>query len=623
MSYLRTRLRLGIRIVGVSTMSYRFYTLLSAICLSGCVINPLGSDSTINVYTWADRDTPFDSREATANDSFDGYFDGDTSLADLIALNPSLDQSDETPYLVEACGSGSCLHAVVFPADLSLKNDKVRGFVVLNSVSTAAYNEVASLPAAEVRSALDDIAQQVLAEDINEDGSVDYSDLVAADFRYASRAASLADAGLPQRLTLALAADEDSTIGNYLQANALNAWALNSGSDRAVHIKESNSSLGVLVNVESVGEVSSGGDAYARVRASGIPDYRVEITNDLLAFLNNRPQASGDFVSGAATVGAGDVVAFGEDIGYNSNSNSCASNEGFGYWPPGPECPEDVEHDIYLPLAPIATSTECDTGAGSVGYYVNGTSVFNWTDTQTYNSEGVWSTLAPEAELYDVDICGGHAANGEYHHHFYSQCLADLVGDTGNSHSPLYGFAADGYPIYGPWEDSGQLALSAWRARDYDNPASATGCGSAGRRTCLLVDQYDVSLGTTATDFEGPDIDGTYTSLSRNDFDTPSGFFFEDWYWDQSLSQRGGAYLDQYNGHSDATRGYHYHVTIKIVEGAIIPAFPYSVGPRFAGELQDNANANCSTGIGGPGGMGSGDAGGGPPPGGGMPPRGS
>ncbi len=125
------------------------------------------------------------------------------------------------------------------------------------------------------------------------------------------------------------------------------------------------------------------------------------------------------------------------------------------------------------------------------------------------------------------------------------------------------------------------------------------------------MDQYDVGLGTVAADSDGPATNGSYTSMSQNVFDTPSGFFFEDWYWDESLTAQGGVYLDQYNGHSDDQRGYHYYVTIETDGDSIVPVFPYSVGPRYAGVLQSNASASCSTGtIGGGGGI--------PPPGGGI-----
>ena len=50
-------------------------------------------------------------------------------------------------------------------------------------------------------------------------------------------------------------------------------------------------------------------------------------------------------------------------------------------------------------------------------------------------------------------------------------------------------------------------------------------------------------------------------------------------------------------GHTDATRGYHYHVTISETDGVYAPAFPYIIGTRFAGQLQDNSVAACSTGT--------------------------
>jgi len=96
------------------------------------------------------------------------------------------------------------------------------------------------------------------------------------------------------------------------------------------------------------------------------------------------------------------------------------------------------------------------------------------------------------AEVYDVDVCGGHAANGDYHHHFSSGCLGKLVNDEGTDHSPIYGYAADGYAIYGPWYSDGVLAKSSWAVRDYDDASSATGCGTAGVRDCVLVDEFDV-----------------------------------------------------------------------------------------------------------------------------------
>ena len=144
--------------------------------------------------------------------------------------------------------------------------------------------------------------------------------------------------------------------------------------------------------------------------------------------------------------------------------------------------------------------------------------------------------------------------------------------------------------------------------RDYANTGSPTGCGTPGVRTCTLVDEDDVNLGTeTAT--TGPSTSDTYSSLSGNVFDAVSGFFYEDYYWDQSLTSQGGVYLDQFNGHQDEDRGYHYHLTTIETDGSLAPSFPYTVGPRFYGQLQDDAFTSCSAGGGG------GMPGGGPPPG--------
>ncbi|MDP2547825.1 YHYH protein [Oceanobacter sp. 4_MG-2023] len=334
------------------------------------------------------------------------------------------------------------------------------------------------------------------------------------------------------------------------------------------------------------------GEDYVVVNSQGIPDYSVTITQDILDTLNSRPKADTDFVTGEPTVAVGDVIAFGEDIGYDSNDN-CSMDYGFGYWPPGPECPTQDERTVYVPVEPSAATEECDSGLDKIGIMVNGASIFNWEDGFTYNEEGVWSNLAPEAEVYDIDMCGGHAAGTDYHHHLYSSCLAELLGDDGSGHSPIWGYAADGYPIYGPWEDDGVLAVSSWVTRDYDD--ANTGC-SDGARSCVLVDQYDTTQGTVDVDYPGPDFDDVVTSLSDNEFVAVNGFYFEDYYWDSSLTDQGGEYLDQHNGHTDDEHGYHYHITITMDdEGTIKAAFPYILGPQYAGELHDNAVASCTS----------------------------
>ncbi|MDF2180251.1 YHYH protein [Aliiglaciecola sp. CAU 1673] len=388
-----------------------------------------------------------------------------------------------------------------------------------------------------------------------------------------------------------------SSSGGDGSSAAQGPWVLNDGSQRSRFILEQNTGLGVLVNVQSVSTESTNSGDFTRVIASGIPDYQVLATADLIAALNSRPKAGSDFNGGSVSISEGEVIDFGQDIGFASN-NSCETNAGYGYWPPGPVCPEELDRDAYLPQQPEETDEDCETGLGVIGLWVNGTSVYNWGDGQSYSNQGTWYNLAPIAEQYDVDICGGHAAQGDYHHHFYSSCLADMVDDAGNGHSPIYGYAADGYPIYGPWFEDGQLAISAWVTRDY-SADSTTGCGVDNQRSCTLVDPYDVSRGVQSAS-RGPDVGAAVTTLSRNTLEAYSGYYHEDYYWDAALTAQGGAYLDQYNGHDHDDLGYHYHVTVTEEGGKLTPAYPFIIGDRFAGKLQDNSLAQCSAGAGRP-----------------------
>tara|TARA_R110000744_G_scaffold30884_2_gene72973 strand:+ start:1656 stop:3242 length:1587 start_codon:yes stop_codon:yes gene_type:complete len=371
-------------------------------------------------------------------------------------------------------------------------------------------------------------------------------------------------------------------------------WIINTSGEVSSRILDSTTGVGVLVNVQSVSDETIDDTDYTLVTSQGIPKYDVTMTQDIIDSINNRPKASSDLVTGQTTASVGDVVEFGEDVGYVSTGQNCASNAGYGYWPPGPACPTEDEREVYFPKNPQATTQECENGLGKVGLFVNGSSVYNWGDGMSYNSDGSWLNLAPVAEQYDVDICGGHSANGDYHHHFYTSCLADLVGDTGDQHSPIYGYAADGYPIYGPWEEDGQLAVSAWEVRDYTS-SSVTGC-SDNARSCTLIDQFDASLGTEVAT-QGPEFDDVVTTLSGNELVADNGYYYEDYFWNSTLTEQGGVYLDQYNGHTDSIRGYHYHITITQENGSYIPAFPYIIGTRFAGQLQDNSVASCSTGA--------------------------
>ena len=46
---------------------------------------------------------------------------------------------------------------------------------------------------------------------------------------------------------------------------------------------------------------------------------------------------------------------------------------------------------------------------------MNGVALYGWSDTLSYNLQGVWQNLAMSFEFYDMDPCFGHAAGTQYH----------------------------------------------------------------------------------------------------------------------------------------------------------------------------------------------------------------
>ena len=360
-----------------------------------------------------------------------------------------------------------------------------------------------------------------------------------------------------------------------------NTWVINNS--------EVGAYIAALVNVQSVSVTSVGQNSFNRVTATGIPNYEFVLTQDDVDSLNARPKANADFVGGQTSAQAGQTLSFGEDIGYNIIHQGCD----LGYWPPGPVCPTDQAREANIPAEPTPASSECATTINTMGLMLNGTSIYNWSDGVSYNNEGVWDQLAPEFEIFDVDICGGHAQTaGDYHHHMFSKCLADQFADDGQAHSPIYGYAADGYPVYGPYYAKGVLAKSSWVKRNYANVAEG-GCAD-GKRSCLLNDEYDLSQGTTVTASTGPDTDATVTSNSGNAFLVESGYYLQDYYHDAALTALGGEYLDDHNGHNHDELGYHYHTTVVADDdGNLIPVFPYNIGPNFYGQTRGGAVYHC------------------------------
>ena len=371
----------------------------------------------------------------------------------------------------------------------------------------------------------------------------------------------------------------------------LKTWMINENGETSAVIKDESS---IPVNIQLAALTEIDGELFIKIVTSGIPNYVSVIDEKTETLLSERPLASRDFREGRPLVGVGSRVQFGDDIGYNSTGCRNLPGTGYGYWPPGPVCPENQEIETTFAIYPTeANENNSETqGLGSIGLWVNGVAVFGWGDGQSWQQEGNWHNIAAIAEEYDLDICPGHSAQGTYHHHSHPICLAEQLEDIGDSHSPVYGFAIDGVPIAGPWVDSGLLARSSWLPRNYNTSDSTTGCAEIGKRTCHLIDQLNPSAGTVEINDSAPSTSDVVTSMSGNNFVALSGFYMEDWYYESSLNDSSLQSLDEHNGHFGELPGYtdplyHYHVTReRNDDGSFFEVFPYYIGPTFYGEIK-------------------------------------
>lgn len=85
---------------------------------------------------------------------------------------------------------------------------------------------------------------------------------------------------------------------------------------------------------------------------------------------------------------------------------------------------------------------------GAVGLAVNGVVYYNPFDAGTSEAVNI------------MDRCCGHPnQHHQYHYHKYPVCVRSPFTDEGKTHSRLIGFAFDGFPVYGPYERDGIMAM--------------------------------------------------------------------------------------------------------------------------------------------------------------------
>lgn len=258
-----------------------------------------------------------------------------------------------------------------------------------------------------------------------------------------------------------------------------------------------------------------------------------------------------------------------------------------GPFPGGnPSMATDRNWIFRIPKSPTEeTGTKTTTPLGPIGVYVNGVPIYNARDGMSFMNQGIWNQNAVTNEggvlpgsTNDFDANLGHSnpvmggatvgpcptsgttfVEGEYHHHQRPISLMTQLGDDGSAHSPIVGWAFDGFPVYGP----------------YGN-VNTNGTGGVKRME------------------SGYSLIGGFRPNPMMDPTSPGGMYDGTYVEDYEFT--GGGDLDVHNGHTAVTPEYpsgiyHYHATINVdgepggsgAGDSTGAAYPYIVGPQYFG----------------------------------------
>lgn len=317
------------------------------------------------------------------------------------------------------------------------------------------------------------------------------------------------------------------------------------------------------------------------------------------SWLQNTTETGSYYMQGNSTAIDNEILYNCQKVEYSTDF-VYVTTKGIPAYPTGPFLdgnPSQAtdQNAIYkIPLFPEEnTGTPSATTPGNIGVFINGVSLFDYRDGVAWNpntnalcggpgnppcpggpmAQNDWNRDAIPAEMAGFDCSKAHPAMGNYHHHQNPSAFKldiNVVSDIcnlydaeglyaidANQHSPLIGFAYDGFPIYG-----------AYGFKNTDGTGGIT----------RLKSSYQLQTNTTRVN--GPDTDATYYA----------GYFREDYQYVASADED---YLDEHNGricktpeYPDGT--YAYFAT---VDENWNSAYPYVVGPTFYGNY-DNRKVN-------------------------------
>lgn len=301
-----------------------------------------------------------------------------------------------------------------------------------------------------------------------------------------------------------------------------------------------------------------------------------------------------------------------QEVYSSSNSVYIRSSGLAGYtmgpWQNGsfPNLPANQKLLYRLPRTNNVPATKSLTGGGQIGIFVDGVEMFNSWDAFYWNGStetsgagtGYWNRDAYVNEGATFDAGNAHQQNtGTYHYHANPPALRYLLGDhvdynattktftestnTATKHSPIIGWVADGFPIYGPHGYSVSNNASSGIRRMISgyvirNGSYGTSNLTANGRT--TIPQWAARLSNVASNIvAGPAVSTSY----------PLGRYMEDndYLGDHGYTQGVDFDLDQYNGRFCVTPefpGGTYAYFVAISSNGT-PVFPYNIGRGYYG----------------------------------------
>lgn len=314
----------------------------------------------------------------------------------------------------------------------------------------------------------------------------------------------------------------------------------------------------------------------------------------ITSWLQNTTVNGSYYMSGNSTPISNNIKVNCQTVQYNTTDVYITTN-GIPAYPTGPfldgnpSQATDQNAIFKFPLTPVEnTGTPSPTTMGNIGVFINGVALFDYRDGVSWKNstgaeaggplggtgDGVWNRDAIVAEMEGFDCSKGHPAMGNYHHHQNPSAfdldlnvlsnICNLYDADGlyainpSVHSPLLGFAYDGFPIYG-----------AYGYANSDGTGGITRIKSSYQMRNITVRTHYAD-GTDVTD--GPPVNSTY----------PLGRYKEDY---EFVSPTTDDYLDEHNGRFCVTPEYPagtycYFLTVDANHNS---AYPYAVGPTFYG----------------------------------------